>query len=70
MTAVNMKFADVLRMLTCVVEVPRARALVNSVHIIPLNIRLRPKNIYGWETVSDCCGMGWTSGRKWGHKLL
>lgn len=40
-----MKFDDVFRMLTWVVEVPRARALVKSVHIMPLKIRLRPKNI-------------------------
>ncbi len=40
-----MKFDDVLRMLTWVVEVPRARALVKSVHIMPLKTRFRPKNI-------------------------
>lgn len=40
-----MKFADVFKMLTCVVDVPRARALVKSVHIMPLKIRLSPKNI-------------------------
>jgi hypothetical protein len=41
-----MKFEEVFRMLTWVVEVPRARALVKSVHIMPLKIRFRPKNIY------------------------
>ena len=56
-----MKLAEVLMMLTCVVEVPRARAFVNSVHIylvneshidsveiltIPLKIRFNAKNIY------------------------
>jgi hypothetical protein len=42
---VIMKFEDVLMMLTCVVEVPRERALVKSAHIIPLKIRFSPKNI-------------------------
>jgi len=41
-------------MLTCVVEVPRARALVNSAHMMPLKMRFRPKNIcimmsYGYK---------------------
>jgi hypothetical protein len=41
-----MKFDEVFRMLTCVVEVPLARALVKSAHIMPLKMRFRPKNIY------------------------
>lgn len=41
-----MKFEEVLMMDTWVVDVPRARALVNRVHMMPLNIRLRAKNIY------------------------
>ncbi len=32
-------------MLTCVVEVPRARAFVKSAHMMPLKVRFRPKNI-------------------------
>ncbi len=40
-----MKFEEVLRMLTCVVEVPRARAFVKSAHMMPLKMRFRPKNI-------------------------
>ena len=42
-----MKFEEVLRMLTWVVEVPRARALVKSAHIMPLKMRFRPKKICG-----------------------
>ena len=41
-----MKFEDVLRIDTCVVEVPRARALVKRVHIIALKIRFKPKKIF------------------------
>ena len=41
-----MKLDDVLRIETCVVDVPRARALVNNVHMIPLKIRLSAKNNY------------------------
>ena len=44
-TAVIMKFDEVLIMETCVVEVPRARAFVNNVHIMPLKRRFRRKNI-------------------------
>lgn len=40
-----MKFDEVFRMDTWVVEVPRARALVNRAHIMPLKIRFRPKKI-------------------------
>ena len=43
--AVIMKLEEVLRMETCVVEVPRARALVKRAHIMPLKIKLRPKKI-------------------------
>lgn len=44
-SAVIMKFDEVFRIETWVVEVPRARALVKRVHMMPLKIRLRPKNI-------------------------
>jgi hypothetical protein len=40
-----MKFALVLRIETCVVEVPRAKALVKSVHMMPLKTRLRRKKM-------------------------
>jgi hypothetical protein len=43
--AVIMKLEEVLRMDTCVVDVPRARALVNRVHMMALNKRLRRKKI-------------------------
>lgn len=42
-----MKFEDVLRIDTWVVEVPRARALVKRVHIMPLKTRLRMKKSWG-----------------------
>lgn len=45
-TAVTMKFADVLMIETWVVDVPAVRALVKRVHIMPLKMRLRAKNIY------------------------
>jgi hypothetical protein len=51
-TAVIMKFEEVLMMETWTVEVPRARALVKSVHIMPLKTRLRTKNICRRENVS------------------
>ena len=43
----SMKLAEVLRIETCVVEVPRARAFVNKVHIMPLKTRLSAKKICG-----------------------
>ena len=49
-----MKFEDVLRMETWVVDVPRARALVKRVHIIPLKIRLRAKNICERQPRQPC----------------
>lgn len=51
-TAVIMKFDDVLMMLTWVVDVPLARALVKNVHITPLKMRFREKNICGGNYVS------------------
>lgn len=44
-TAVITKLADVFMIDTCVVELPRARAVVKSVHITPLNARFRPKKV-------------------------
>jgi hypothetical protein len=41
-----MKFEEVLRMETWVVDVPRARALVKRVHIIALKMRLSEKKSY------------------------
>ena len=41
-----MKFDEVLRIETRVVEVPRARALVKRVHIMPLKRRFRAKKSY------------------------
>lgn len=47
--AVKRKLDEVLRIVTCVVEVPRARALVKRVHIMPLKIKFKPKNICGGD---------------------